>query len=330
MVLKRFLGFIGLIMLLALITISLPHPPANAAVTPDQARIAKFYIGQKYYEVDGQKIDMDAAPYIKDGRTMIPVRYLAYSLGIPESDVKWYPNSQSIGVTRGTEKIGLNIGDTYMGVNGRPVAAKLDVVPEIVPPGRTMIPYRAVAQALGAMVFWDANERSVTVETWRDVPEPVKQTTKKVTVYKNSNTADVIKLDGTSAKVTTDRPVMITDPRDGGFDIDTIEWFKVWGVPESSMLCDPVRGGLVIRGASGDYPSKASGYLYFYAGDKFAWNNFYEKTTVSDKSLENNNLDGRICAGYAAKNATYYLFGKTGQGEVPIGGKTAWTELNAE
>jgi hypothetical protein len=37
------------------------------------------------------------------------------------------------------------------------------------------------------------------------------------------------------------------DPR-GGWIVDAIEFFKLWGVPEENMLYDPVRGGLAVRG----------------------------------------------------------------------------------
>lgn len=93
-----------MVVFLALAVILLPwlHPRAEAAVVgPDQARIAKFWIGQKYYEVDGKGYDMDVAPYVKNDRTMMPVRFLAYSLGIPESNIRWNENTQTVTIERG-------------------------------------------------------------------------------------------------------------------------------------------------------------------------------------------------------------------------------------
>jgi len=39
----------------------------------------------------------------------------------------------------------------------------MDVAPEIVYPGRTMLPVRWVGQALGAQVDWDETDQTVTI-----------------------------------------------------------------------------------------------------------------------------------------------------------------------
>ncbi len=70
--------------------------------------------------------------------------------------------------------------------------------------------------------------------------------------------------------VTTDRPIYLRDGK--GWTADAIECFKLYGIPESSMLFDPVRGGLLVRGGTG--LSKGNGkspFGYLYVGDKFGW-----------------------------------------------------------
>jgi hypothetical protein len=289
---------------------------ADAVVVgPSQARVAKFWIGKPYYEVDGKKYDMDVAPYIKNDRTMIPVRYLAYSLGIPEDKVKWWEEGQGVTAERGEDSIYLNIGQKVFSVNGKMTAGHFDVVPEIIPPGRVMIPYRAVAQALGGMVFWNDAEQCVTVETWRELPPYVPMDMRKVSVYRDALYADVVKSDGTAVKVNTDNPVMIRDFQDGGFTLDAVEWFKLWGVPESSMLYDPVRGGLMIRGRGGNGGQPGSfgfSYAYFYKGEKTGWDCFFDRVTKKDDTSTTNNFigdNGRFYSGAAAA-AVVRLFGK--------------------
>lgn len=293
---------------------------AEATVSPDQARIAKFWIGQTYYEVDGKRFEMDVAPYVKNDRTMMPARFLAYSLGMDESNVKWNEQAQTVSILRKTEAIDMQVGRTVFGVNGRPSIGHFDVGPEMVPPGRVMIPYRAVAQALGAMVFWDDAEQCVTVETWREVPPPTQQTVKKVTVNRDQNTANVVDMDGNEKQVTTNHPAMVTDPRDGGFTLDVVEWFKLWGVPDENIIYDPVRGGLSVRGASGNYPGMASGYIYFYIGEKYAWDNFFQKTLFGpdDKPGENFIQNGRLFSGGGALNDIQKVFGKRRSGPVSL------------
>lgn len=175
-----------------------------------------------------------------------------------------------------------------------------------------MLPFRAVVQALGGLCFWDEKEQSVTIVTWRETPPPTKQTVKKVTVYKGKNYADVVYVDGQQKRVYTEKPAMIHDPRDGGWTLDVIEWFRLWGVPDENILFDPQRGGIAVRAASGAIPCKASGYIYFYQGETKAWNNFYERSVFSKQAnpLQCFMKDGRIYSGAAAKNAVMWMFGR--------------------
>ncbi|MDH7578851.1 MAG: hypothetical protein QHH75_13790 [Bacillota bacterium] len=56
--------------------------------------------------------------------------------------------------------------------------------------------------------------------------------------------------------------------------LDAIGYFKLWGVSEEAMLFDPVRGGLIVRGAAThnnplDGPDRQAGtYVAFYAATK--------------------------------------------------------------
>lgn len=303
------------VMAVVFLTFALSTAALAAPVGPEQARVAKFWIGKPYYEVDGKRYDMDVAPYIKNDRTMIPVRYLAYSLGIPEEKVKWWEAAQSVTAERGEDNIGMDVGRTVFGVNGKLTSSHFDVPPEIIPPGRVMIPYRAVAQALGGMVFWNEAEQCVTVETWRELPPYVPMDIKKVSVYRDALYADVVKSDGTVVRVNTDNPAMIKDFQDGGFTLDAVEWFKLWGVPESSMLYDPERGGLMIRGRGGNGGQLGSfgfSYAYFYKGEKTGWDCFFDRVTKKDDTSTTNNFigdNGRFYSGAAAA-AVVRLFGK--------------------
>lgn len=208
----------------------------------------------------------------------------------------------------------------------------LMVPPEIVPPGRTMIPYRAVAQALGAMVFWDDSEQCVTVETWKEVPQPTPFTVKKVAVSNGALTADIVRADGMATTVTTEYPAMITDPRDGGFTLDAIEWFKLWGVPEGNILYDPARGGLAVRAKDNKFTFSADdtagkvavGYLYFYVGEKYAWDSFFQKTRFNPSDSPGYNViwNGRFYSDGGARYGVAKLYGKPIKGSSNLIGES--------
>lgn len=130
-------------------------------ITPAQAGgNAEFKINSNIYSVNGVAKVMDVAPYIKDNRTYVPIRYLAYALGVAENDVVWDAAASTATFTKGDKVVVLTIGSTTMTVNGE--AQTMDVAPEIVN-NRTMLPARFVAEAFGATVGWDAATGTVVI-----------------------------------------------------------------------------------------------------------------------------------------------------------------------
>ncbi|MDD3890637.1 MAG: copper amine oxidase N-terminal domain-containing protein, partial [Syntrophomonadaceae bacterium] len=99
----------------------------------------QFVIGSNIYQVNGVKKVMDCAPYIKGDRTYVPVRYLAYVVGVSEDDVVWDNDARKVTLTKGETVVEMTIGSTTMYVNGE--ALTMDVAPEITS-DRTMLPAR--------------------------------------------------------------------------------------------------------------------------------------------------------------------------------------------
>ena len=97
-----------------------------------------IYVGQPKMFSGGevQYIDNDnknAAPYIKNGRTMVPLRAVAESL---EADVYWEESDRSVIVDTGSKTVTLTIGSETMTTDGNTVT--LDALPEI-KDGRTLV-----------------------------------------------------------------------------------------------------------------------------------------------------------------------------------------------
>ncbi|MFX4262638.1 copper amine oxidase N-terminal domain-containing protein [Pelotomaculum propionicicum] len=122
-----------------------------ANITPPAA---VFIVGRDEYEVNGVKNTMDAAPYIRDDRTYLPVRYLARAAGVADDNIAWNPADRSIEIRKGDKVVKLEIGSSLMYLNNTRV--QMDVAPEIIAPGRAMLPMRWIAEALGYDVYWDA------------------------------------------------------------------------------------------------------------------------------------------------------------------------------
>ena len=110
-------------------------------------------------------IMMDVAPYIKEGRTMLPVRYVAEGLGF---DVKWIESTRTVVLLDGTTKVEIPVDTDKIIVNGTVYAT--DVKPEI-KKGRTMLSIGNIARALGLQdgkdIIW--NDKSKTVTIYRTI-----------------------------------------------------------------------------------------------------------------------------------------------------------------
>ena len=119
----------------------------------------KFVIGDTSYTVYGLPQTMDVAPYLKDGRTFLPLRYIGLSLGVDAENIVW--DGQTATLTKGDTEVKVTLGSKSILVNS--VGTEMDVMPELVPPGRIMLPYRFVAEAFGASVGWDGATRTVTM-----------------------------------------------------------------------------------------------------------------------------------------------------------------------
>ncbi len=121
---------------------------------------AVFTIGSTTYKVNGEERVMDVAPYIMDARTFLPVRFTAEALGLTEDNIIWDANTKTVTVLKGDRIVQMQIGSRVLFINGAQIM--MDTAPEI-RDGRTMLPIRWVAQAMGVSIEWDGDARTVTV-----------------------------------------------------------------------------------------------------------------------------------------------------------------------
>ncbi len=150
-----------------------PEEPAEQETAPDQddpgttepggQTVIRLYIGSNEYYVNGSLKGMDAVPVIMEGRTMLPIRYVAEPLG---AAMGWDAAEQKVTISMEGKLLELWIGRNQAKVNGQ--VKRLDdlnasVAPIIVPPGRTMLPLRFIAENLGCQVGWNALAQEVTI-----------------------------------------------------------------------------------------------------------------------------------------------------------------------
>ncbi len=117
----------------------------------------KLTIGKMEGYVNGVAKTLDAAPVIRNSRTMLPVRFVAENLG---ATVGWDGATSTVTVTTDTTKLEIKIGATKAKINGTEVA--LDS-PAFIENSRTYLPVRFVAENLGAEVAWDGATSTATL-----------------------------------------------------------------------------------------------------------------------------------------------------------------------
>lgn len=116
------------------------------------------YLGAKV-RINGELISFnDQYPIIDDGHTLVPIRSIAETL---EAEVKWDHDNYNAVIKKDNLVITIPIGRSYADMNGETV--EMDAVAKIMN-GRTMVPFRFIAEAFDAKVDWEQDTRTVLIE----------------------------------------------------------------------------------------------------------------------------------------------------------------------
>lgn len=119
----------------------------------------------------GKVLEFDVQPTIINDRTMVPMRKIFEELG---ANVEWVGESKMIFATKGAKCILLQIGQPAMAIKDfmtdEEIIIRLDTAPVIVD-DRTLVPLRAVSEALDMNVDWDGE--TYTVYITEKTPAPV-------------------------------------------------------------------------------------------------------------------------------------------------------------
>lgn len=183
--------FIAMILSFGLVTSpALAYGPFQQGTLPSGAWMNEIGVPITV-EIDGAYLPTDVQPVIRYGRTFLPMRVTAESLG---AEVYWDNANDRVEITKEDMKIEFYIGRSIYYVNGEPRSAS--VAPYITE-GRTLLPVRDFAESFGAQVYWDGKTASVNIYTGgsvqqtpalpSDIPEDVRWLIDKYYVEPGSN-----------------------------------------------------------------------------------------------------------------------------------------------
>ncbi|MBQ3022949.1 MAG: right-handed parallel beta-helix repeat-containing protein [Clostridia bacterium] len=112
---------------------------------------------QTAYSVMDELTIPDVAPYIENGRTMVPLRFVSEAFG---AQVDWDAATQTATITSGENVVKFTLGNKTYTANG--VAKESETEAKLVN-GRTMIPLRATVEALGKKVMWYGDAKLIFI-----------------------------------------------------------------------------------------------------------------------------------------------------------------------
>lgn len=110
----------------------------------------ELFIGNNVAKVKGTETDIDVPPYIINGRTMAPLRFIGEAMG---AEFVWDEAARTVTFTLKGKELKLVIDQLVPGMD----------VPAVIVNNRTLVPVRYLAEAFGAEVSWFGKERKVLV-----------------------------------------------------------------------------------------------------------------------------------------------------------------------
>ncbi len=138
-------------------TVTRPVSSTPEPVSPGGPISSSFIIGKDSYAVSGSVNQMDAAPFIENGRAYLPLRYLARALGI---GVAWDDATQTVTLANSEKVLSVEIGGEQITINGE--KASFDY-PPVIKNGRTYLPASFLATYLNYDLTWDGQNQTIVI-----------------------------------------------------------------------------------------------------------------------------------------------------------------------
>lgn len=111
------------------------------------------------YVNDNKVVFPDASPFISNGRTLVPVRFIADSL---EAKTDWSQSTQEVTIEKGNEKIVLKIGEKKAKVGSKTIELDTNA---LIKNSRTFVPLRFISETFDAKVEWVQATKTVYINT---------------------------------------------------------------------------------------------------------------------------------------------------------------------
>lgn len=113
--------------------------------------------------INGTFLKTDQPPVIENGRTLVPLRAIGEALGC---EINWESESKTAVFTQGDVRAEITVGKSAIIVGDGVYNEEVPIdTPASIINSRTMIPLRALSECFGYNVNWDAETKTVTINS---------------------------------------------------------------------------------------------------------------------------------------------------------------------
>jgi hypothetical protein len=115
-------------------------------------------IGRPFILINGDPLFIDAYAYIENNRTMLPVRYVGYALGLTAQNLHWDEPTRTVTIFNNFNEIRFTIDSDVLLINGEPQV--MDTA-ALLTDGYAYLPVRFLAEAMDVHFDWDDETATV-------------------------------------------------------------------------------------------------------------------------------------------------------------------------
>lgn len=158
----------------------LGNKTSTIALYDESTRLIKMKINDVNYSINGESKKMDAKPFIKNNRTLVPLRFVVEALG---GEVNWDGENRLVSLNSNGKNIELKIDSQIIKIDGKDV--KIDQA-AIIKGDRTYVPIRFIAENLDMIVNYINESREIEISSFENKNSEKNIETKKDESSKNT------------------------------------------------------------------------------------------------------------------------------------------------
>lgn len=128
----------------------------------ENTKLIKMKINDVNYSINGEGKKMDAKPFIKNDRTLVPLRFIVEAIG---GEVNWDNDNRLVTVNSKGKNIELPIDSKTIKIDGKDV--NIDQA-AIIKGDRTFVPIRFIAENLDMLVNYINDTREIEISSYED------------------------------------------------------------------------------------------------------------------------------------------------------------------